>query len=344
MKYDNVKAFEKHLEGASPQHFADVYLIMGKESIDSKDATQLLLRYLLPNNRDLSLQTFDGNHVTADEILLELNSLSFLVPKKGVLIQQADKCKKGVQEALELYMAKPQRSVHLILIASSLTKTSNFYKKIEKVGVVLELAELKPWEKEKHAVEWVNKQAAAARKVMAYPVCQLLVKYSGADQNSLAKEFEKLLCFIGEKKDVTQQDIEAICTNSHSQTIWQLGEAIFRFDASSALSTCMNLLDEGQALLPLLRQIRNQLQTGYQISTILAQEDGKISEITDEYPYMKGQILDRNIQQAKHYGVQNYKLGLIAVDEAEMQAKNSQIDDNLIAELLMIKLSTRRSN
>lgn len=341
MKYDNLKAFEKHLESASPDHFSGVYLILSKDAYDGKEASQILLNHLLPKERDLSLCTLDGAHASAEDILTELNSLSFFVQKKAVWVQQADKIRKPVQEALEPYIVNFHRSVYLIFTASSLLKTTSFYKKIEKAGIVLELPELKPWEKERRLIEWVSKQAAAARIIMPHPVCQLLVKSIGTDHSLLEKEFEKLLCYIGEKKEITQKDVEAICTHFDTQTVWQLGEAIFRFDAAAALPICRQLLSQGQGLLPFLRQIRSQFETGLQISSILSREDGQISEISQNFPYMKGQILDKNVQQAKNYGLERYKRGLLAIDEAEFQSKNVQIDDELLAELLLIKLTTR---
>lgn len=340
MKYDNVRAFEKHLESASPQHFAGIYLILGKEPVEIKEATDLLLRHLLPQGRDLGLYIFEGPSSTASEILTELNSISFLAQKRVIWIQQADKLKKEVQESLETYMNRPPRQTFLILTATTLHKGSTFYKKCEKAGVVLEIPELKPWEKEKRVTEWLSKKAVEARKVMSHQVCQFLVKQMGSDQALLVQEFEKLLCYIGDRGEITFQDVGTICTSLNVESVWQLGESIFRFNTPSAVHICQGLLNEGNALLPLLRQIRSQFQTGYQIGTILAQ-GGKASDIMQEYPYMKGQILERNIQQAQQYGLEKYRQGLLALDEAEMQSKSSQMEDDLLAELLMIKLSAR---
>jgi DNA polymerase-3 subunit delta len=341
VKYDNIKAFEKHLAGAAPSYLAPLYAILSKDSPDSKEAIQILLHYLLPKEKDLALRTYDGSQLNADELLLELSSSSFFVSKKVIWIQQAEKLKKNIQESIESYLTNPHSSICLVLSALSISKTTSFYKNLEKVGVILELVEPKPWEKEKVLIDWVNKQAGAARKIMAYPVCQLMVKYSGNDAALLFQEWEKLLCYVGEKKDILQSDIEAICSRLPAYTVWQLGEAIMRGDGKGALAIGKYLLAEGQALLPLLRQIRSQLQTGYQICTILAQEDGQVAEVSQDFPNLKGQILERNLQLAQQYGLEKFKKGLLLLDETELQAKNSQIEDLLLAELLLIKLAGR---
>lgn len=338
MKYDNLRAFEKHLESSSPHHFACIYLICAKEAAENKEAVDILLKYLIPGDRTHALFVSEAGSVSTSQILTELNSPSFLAPKRAIWIQQTDKLKKELQESLENYLDHPQPSAFLILSSSSLQKNSSFYKKAEKAGIILELQDAKPWEKEKILIEWVSKQTAAARKIMPHPAIQSLVKQTGSNRTLLEQELEKLFCYVGEKNEITLQDVKAICTNASTETIWQLGEAVMRCNATAALHICQSLLNEGNALLPLLRQIRSQLQTGYQICTILA-SGGHSADVAREYPYMKGQILDRNVQQAQHYGLIRFRKGLLAIDEAEMQAKNSQLDDSLLAELLMIKLT-----
>ncbi len=340
MKYDTIRAFEKHLQNARPNHFAQVYLILGKEALDSKEALDLVTRYVFPDNRTHSLEVYQGNVVVAEDILAELNSLSFLTQSRGFIIRSADKLKKNVQEALEVYIARPQKGHYLILEASDLSKSSSFYKVIEKEGVVLEPAELKSWEKEKSLMEWIARQATVEHKSISNDACQSLVKYAGADSSLLTQELNKLLCYVGDRKEVTLDDVGAVCTDLNAESVWQLGEVIFQFDAGSAIRIFHRILSDSNALLPLLRQIRNQFQTGYQISMIL-QQGGGASEVMQEFSYMKGRILERNVSIARQYGVEKYKKGLLAIDEAEMQAKNSQMEDSLIGELLLIKLSTR---
>lgn len=341
MKVDNRRAFDKHLEGAAPQHFSPVYLIMGKDDYACKEATQALIQALLPDEkqREFSLVIVEGDGVSIQELLLEVNSASFLTNRRVIWLQQVDKLKKDGLEALSQALSLLPRSNYLIMTAPSILKTTTFYKNIEKAGVVLDLPEIKAWEKEKLGAEWVNKEVSALRKTIPYPACQLLVKQVGGDPALLKQELDKLLTYIGDRSSVTLQDVEAICTITPSETVWQLGEALFQRNAVTALHICRGLLSEGSPLLPLLRQIRSQFQTEYQICTLLA-AGGDATAVAREYPYMKGSILERNINLAQGYGLERFKRGLLAIDATERQAKNSAIDEDLLAELLMIRLTT----
>ena len=340
MRYDNLRAFEKHLEGAAPQHFSPIYFILGKDPSECQEAIHLLLRLLLPSPemRDFGLTTFEGGQVEENALANALYSGSFFAKSRVIWIQQVEKLKKSLQENLEKYFHRPPPAQYLLLSATSWQKNTAFYRAVEKGGIILDLVEVKPWEKEKQLIAWVSKQAAAARKLMSYPVCQLLVKRAGNDRFLLAQEMQKLLCYSSDKQEITEQDVVAICPQQQVDSIWQLGEAIFRYDSAAALQIANALLAEGQPLLPLLRQIRAQFQTEYQVCLLLAQ--GKQApEITQEFPYMKGQILERHIQQARHYGLKAFKDGLLALDATEIRAKNSGVEERLLLELLMIQLT-----
>lgn len=339
MKYDNLRAFEKHVQSASPSHFSNLYVLIGKEGFDCKDAANTLLDAWLPSKKDreFSLRIFDADSFNYQDLLLELRSISFLAEKKVLWIQQAEKLKKSVLEELEKEIGSLYKSHYLILTAANLSRTS-FYKQAEKIGIILDLPDVKPWEKEKRLVEWIAKQVSQERKIISHQACQYIVKYIGTEQQLLQQEIDKLVCYIGEKKEITISDIATLCANLNVETVWQLGEAVFRREARTALRIIKSILQEGAPFLPLLRQIRSQFQTEYHICTLLSR-GASPEAITQEYPYMKGQILERHIQLARHYGADSFKKGLLSIDAVELQSKNSAIADELLAELLIIKLT-----
>ncbi len=340
MKYNHIQAFEKHLESSAPDHFAPLYLILGKEAFNCKRAVDSLIQALLPKEENLSfcLRSFDGQNIEIQEVLTELYSISFLAEKRVIWIQQADKLRKDATEALEQYFTHCKHCPYLILTASALQKNTHFYKKIENVGVILELLEEKPWEKEKRLIDWVSKQATMAHKLMSYQDCQYFTKHVGIDQALLQQELNKLFCYVGDKIEITQKDIKAVCTPLNIETMWQLGEAIFRRDSITALGISQAILkQEGVALLPFLRQLRTQFQTEYQVCTILAQ-GGQASDVSQDFPYMKGQVLERHMQLAHYYGLEGFKKGLLAIDAAELTAKNSLMHEDLLINLLIVKL------
>lgn len=338
MKYATLKAFESHLEESV---LYPVYLIISKEMFERKQAVDRLLAVALKKvtNPELALKVFEGDRLSIEDLMQELNTFGFFAEKSVILIQNADKLSKALSEQLENYYQNPNPSVCLILSATAVNKATNFYKKGEKAGAALEFAEEKPWEKEKSLQAWVQTLAQAESKKMDAQAAQTLVKQAGTDQSLLFQEIQKLTCYVGNRSDITVQDIVAVCTQTHTENAWQLGEAIFKRDASSALRIAKSLMEEGTAVFALLRQIRTQMQTEYQICSLLA-TGAPPSMISEKFPYMRGQILDRHIQMAQSYGLARFKKAMLKIDEMELLAKNSSIDPDVLAELLIVKLVT----
>ena len=94
--------------------------------------------------------------------------------------------------------------------------------------MILDFAELKPWEKEQRLAEWVNKQASASRKLIAYPVCQFLVKRMGPDQALLAKEIEKLICYAGRERKLLGKMWKRFATGSRLNRSGSWEKLLFR--------------------------------------------------------------------------------------------------------------------
>jgi len=341
LKYSNLTAFEKHLEGALPNHLAEVYLILSKEAFVRKQAVDRFCALVLKGETtpDLCVQTFDGERHDVAVILQELETMSFFVKRRLIIVQNADAFNKDATSKLEAYFAKPSRTSCLVLVASAINRATTFYKNAEKVGVVLDVAEEKQWEREKSVAEWLHKEVTLHGKQLSLAACQQLVKQLGTDQMLLQCELLKLLCYVGERRVIEEHDIAAVCGSVNQDNAWQLGEALFRRDASAALRISKALLTEGVALIALLRQIRSQYQIEYQVCAIMSQ-GGSAGDVSQEFPYMRGAILERHVQQAQSYGMTRFRKGLILIDETELQAKSSGVDPDFLAEMLIIKLVT----
>lgn len=340
MKYSTLSAFEKHLEAAAPNHFSAIYLIVSKENFVRQRALECLSSLVLKGEKSaaLSLHQFDSEKHNVNQILEELETLSFFSKKRVVVAHNVDGFDKSATLKLEAYAASPNNSVCFVAVAPAVNRATTFYKKMEKVGIVLDVAEEKAWEREKVVAEWLYHEAVKHGKQFPQQLCQLLIKQLGTDQGLLKTELDKLICFVGERQVISQADIAAISSAANLDSGWQLGEAIFRRDTTSALRISKGLLNDGVALIALLRQVRSQFQTEFQVCSILSR-GGSVAEVAQEFPYMKGPILDRHVRLSQEYGMVRFKDGLLAIDDAELQAKNGMSDLEFLTERLIIKLT-----
>lgn len=342
MKYNNLRAFEKHLEEASTVQFPSIYMVIAKDAFERNGAVETLLKHLLKEEKkpELCSQVFDGDHLNISSLFDELFSSTLFSPKKVVVVKFSDTPAAAIRSAIETRLEKIGSGTTFIMAMASINHSTNFYKKSEKSGVILEIPESKPWEREKILAEWVNSRLNQLGKRIQPDACQLLVKQVEGQLALLHNELEKLLCYIGDRNEIVMQDVRAICTHNNVETVWQLGEAIFRRDVAAALRITKALLLEENSLIGFLRQLRGQFQTEFQICSILA-SGGHSQEVMQLFPYMKGAILERHMRLAQEYGLPSFKKGMQQIDSTELMAKNSVADNDVLAELLIIKLTRR---
>jgi DNA polymerase-3 subunit delta len=339
MRYSQLAAFEKHVKDASPNHLAPIYFIIGKSNFDCRSALEILLKAIVPNaaQRALVVQNIDAEQLSASALSAELNSQQLFADKRVLHLQGVDKCDKSLTSKLESYFASPNPFLYLILTATTLHRSSNFYKKGEMAGVVLEFAEEKPWEKEKSILPWITAQVSAANKRIAPATAQLLVKWLGPQQSVLYNELQKLICYVGSRNEISPQDIASIATKTTVESNWQLGESLMQRDLATALRIMQSLFAEGTAPIALLRQIRTQFQTSFQVCSILA-NGGAQSEITELFPYMRGGLLEHHRKLAQSYGIGRFRSAMLKIDETEWLVKSSPQPAEFLVELLLMKL------
>lgn len=336
MKFTQLGAFQEALQS---QQLFPLYTIISKNPYEKQQITEILLQFLLKNNvkRQHTLKNLNSQDLTLSILSQELNTLSFFAPKRIICINEAENLAKPILGYLEKAFSSLTLDLQLIITATEINRATKFYKSADKYGMIVDIAEEKPWEKEKKLLNWIMEKLSAEGKKITPQACQAILKQSGSDQSLLHQELEKLLCYVGNRNQITIQDISAICAHCNIETIWQLGEAIFRRDAASALRISKALLEDGTHLIALLKQLRFQFQAQFQICSIL-KNGGNAGMVAKEFPYMKGAILDKNINSALQFGLDACKNGLIAIDEAEVMAKNSQTDLGILGDLLIIKL------
>ena len=151
------------------------YLIVGPDELKSKQAVARLRARV-----DGPLAAFNLEEITATAdlepaaVLASLNTLPMGPGRRVVVLQGAEKLPKPVSEAIVGYLADPNPSCTLALVATSLAKSTRLYKAVAKVGPksVIDCAQKKgrdlpPYVQRLAAARGVSIDADAARELVA---------------------------------------------------------------------------------------------------------------------------------------------------------------------------------
>lgn len=133
-------------------------------------------------------------------------------------------------------------NVRLLISAGKVDKRKVFYKAVDKIGSVESFAGLSVDDRDwaAQAENWVSKAIGERNKEISQKALAELVNRVGPSARELDNEAEKLALYVGERKQIELQDVEAICVRNKNARAFALGDAL----GDRNLPTLLQRLDE----------------------------------------------------------------------------------------------------
>lgn len=118
--------------------------------------------------------------------------------------------------------------VRLVFSGAKADKRKTFYKTVSKLGCTEEFAALSVDDKEwqAKAEQLIGAKLKALKKKPDYQAVTELVQMVGPDTRALASECEKLSIFVGDRAEITSEDVRAIVTQGKLAKAFALGDAV----------------------------------------------------------------------------------------------------------------------
>lgn len=317
----NLETFKKTLAKGAPK----LMLILGKE-ID--EPVSLLLKTW---GRVL---TWDAQTFDPDAFAREVETIPFLGSEVFIHIKEIDQIKET--RGIAAFAQRPSPWVSLLVSGTALPASHALAKAFEAKGLVWRVAELKPWEKEGHFTDWLMHRAAEEGVTLVPEAARALVSHIGCERALLLQELEKLICFVGKRRQITPQDVGQLTAALTHETLWQLGDAVLLRDRLSALTIAHRLLREGTVFFALVAGLRTQLRTA--LSILDHYHEGGEAAVRKAFPYLKGGMAQKKIKAVTTFGARRLRKTLVALFDCEVQAKNVSTSQELLLDLLIAKI------
>jgi DNA polymerase-3 subunit delta len=120
------------------------------------------------------------------------------------------------------------QTVRLIISAAKVDKRKVFYKALDKLGAVESFAgwsiDDKNWADQ--AEMWARKAIRSKEKEISEEALGEIITRVGPNPRQLDTEIEKLSLYVGDRKDITLEDVEAICSRNKMARAFALGDAL----------------------------------------------------------------------------------------------------------------------
>lgn len=329
------------------QNLAAVYLLYGEDRYSLLQCVSEIKEIFLKDDPSGSnIEVFQGKDSSVERIMESLNSSSFFA-RKLVIVDDIpyfdnDKGKNGSEEEKEQetgstellisYFDDPNPSSTLFLVASKANKGRRLYKSIAKTGKIIEFtmpSELRDWQ------EWiVNRSRANGNKISGQSAA-FLAEWAGHNTGILGTELDKLAIYLGERQEITTEDIAAVCIPMTETTVFKMLDGIAAKNSREALQKLREVTEREHYLkinTMIVRQVRLLLTACY-----IRANGGKAEELM-RVASIKPFEANKVFRQSVKFSFEMLEKAMEDCLETDLAFKTSGSDPHLLLEIMVIKL------
>jgi DNA polymerase-3 subunit delta len=177
--------------------YKPVYLIIAEQDLLLNQAVDSLKASVAEvADLDFNLETFEGESISADDVVAACNTLPFVSERRLVIVRGIDKLSKDAAETLVRYAGDPSPTTILALVGKKLAKNTRLYKAVDKLGGVIE-------RKTPDAREFprlVQDMFVREGKRISAEGAEYLVNAVGRDMQRLSVEVGKTVSYVGDRQ------------------------------------------------------------------------------------------------------------------------------------------------
>lgn len=290
-------------------------------------AKQIADAFVEPSLRDLAYALFYADETDAGAAVLEAQTLPFLAPRRVVEVRNAEFYESESRgKALHAYLAAPNDSTVLILIASQIDRRLKFFKACQRAGLVVECPELD----ERAAETWARAEIQKRHKDVDADAVRELVRRAGVGLGDINNAIQVVTDFVGGKDRIRLSDVTEACADVAEEAAWALTDAIAGSNTGAALASLRKLLSYGKSPDELMGTINWLLKSAY---AVLAPESGQ-----KLHPYVANKVGPL----AKKLGRPKLRDAFALCTDTHFLMRSTGVDAELALELLVIKLAAPR--
>jgi DNA polymerase-3 subunit delta len=218
---------------AAAASLCPVYVVYGPEPFLKQETVRGIIARALGDRADsLGPSKFDGEEAELAEVLDEVRTLSLLGEMRVVVVEDADEFISRHREVLERYCAGPADTGCLIFVCKGFDARTRLYKTVNGFGGALKC------EAPRGAglLSWIMARAwKTYGKRLQTGAGARLRDYVGDGLGLLDAELDKLSTYVGERPDITLDDVEALVGNLREQTVFAITDAMAEGNVRTAL-------------------------------------------------------------------------------------------------------------
>lgn len=324
---------KKIAQDIEEQKFKQIYLLYGEESYLRKQYRDKLVNALIDPDDTMNYHYFEGKDISAEKLIDLSETMPFFSQRRVIVVENSDFFKSS-QEKLADYLKELPATTVFIFVEKQADKRGRVFKVCKDKGYVAEFgiqneAILKRW-----IVGVINKEG----KQITQRALDLFLERCGNDMENIASELEKLLCYTLTRTDITEPDVDTICTRQINNRIFDMIEDVAQKKQKAALDLYYDLLALKEPPMRILFLITRQFNMLYQ--TKLLRKNGYDAKAIGTKLGLAPFIANKYLTQSAHFKTSDLREAIEECVRSEEGVKTGKMTDVLAVELLIIRFSS----
>ncbi len=257
-----------------------VWLIWGSdEYLVSRQARDLVAKLCPPEQQAFGLEVIDGRLDTKEPIIqalqqcrASLNTVGFFGASKTVWLRDVEflydsragrlaDVKAELGRLADLLKGGLLAGQRFVVSATKVDRRSAFYKACVAVADVQEFAvPEKANERDSYTRDVIRTLLREADLRASHEAIEALIGKVGSHSRQLAQEIEKLRTYLGERRDVTEEDIRLLVSPAREAAGWDLADAMGERNLTKTLETLRQLLFQNEKAFVMIMGLQNRIR------------------------------------------------------------------------------------
>lgn len=298
----------------------------------------MLKKALMPENPEMNHAGYDGISLSSDELYKKLvasaDTMPFFADRRLITVKGSGWFKNG-NEQFAKYLATLPPTTYIIFSENDIDKRKTVCKAAEEKGRLIACNRLEDRDLQNAVVSIILKNGKAIRQ----KTYDLFIEKTGSDMATVTNELEKLICYTGDRKEITEEDVNLLVSTRLEDNVFLLVNAMTDKDQRAALDSYYDLIRNKASVFGILSLLYKQFNTILIVKELLS-AGLKTNDIADKLgckPYAAEQRA-RSAARFSKYDLQDF---LKDCAEVQQQIKSGTMDQKLAVERLIIKHTSR---
>lgn len=342
-------SYESLLNDIKKVDLKKVYLCYGNEEY-LKDwiIKELKKNFVDPAFETLNYVHYDGKDIGVEDIINASETLPFMSDKKIVIIEDSPLLSSGKggsadeEERLNDYFSNLNDSTCLIFIVKGdkIDKRKKLVKGIKKNGAIIELNKISS----KELNSWVEKIFKKNKKKISRNNVYYFIQSTGyLDSNSeknlydLENEITKLSSYVGNREEITKDDIDKNLAKTLQNNIFNLLDAIGKKKTDIALTLLNEMILDNEPIQKITYMIIRQFRLLFMAKLYWEKGYGPkdITKKLGVHPYATQKVME----QGKHFSSSELEKIIKKCLDIDSSVKTGKIDNKLAIENLIVEVA-----